>query len=111
MLRDDVLVYLNELSVKYGIRFGLAGSVARGRETKRSDIDIVIDNSRSLDFSIFRGIEDEAKAKFGKKVDLVFLNLLKEDDEEDDILLKSLGFGINEFSPYKEICREVLWVG
>lgn len=57
------------------IKAGIFGSYARGDETKKSDVDILI-KVKAKKFSLFdlAGLEIELEEKLGKKVDLLTYN-------------------------------------
>ena len=60
----------------YGVqRIALFGSMARGEETRKSDIDILVDfeEPRRKPLGLFKWIEleEELGARLGRKVDLV----------------------------------------
>lgn len=63
------------------VRAGIFGSYARGKATKKSDIDILIQPPKGIGFG-FAGIELELEKELKKKVDLLTYNsihpLLKE---------------------------------
>ena len=52
---------------------GLFGSYARGEQTSKSDIDLVVEPPEGIGFG-FAGIEIELSKQLGKKVDLVSYN-------------------------------------
>ena len=96
---------MEERMKKY--RVGFAGSCARGTNTAKSDIDVVVDTA-CLDFDEIDFIEKFFK---GRSVDVVQLQALKEEAEYEDSLMRSLGAGsVIEYSPYANISREVIWV-
>ena len=79
--RTEILDTLKGVYNKYdGIRLGLAGSYANNMATKNSDIDVVIDGD-----SMRMDIAEYIKSLFLLPVDILWLELLKEDDEEMDI--------------------------
>ena len=100
---------LNILKVVYnkydGVRIGLAGSYANNSATANSDIDVVIDGD-----SMRMDIAEHIKNLFNVPVDILWLELLKKDDEELDKFALSVGLPENEYSVYKTIKREVEWV-
>jgi len=68
---------------KYGVsRASLFGSVVRGEDTKKSDIDILIEMPKELTgldyFGAKMELKEELEKKLKKKVDLVEYNLIKE---------------------------------
>ena len=71
-LRDGILPVLEPYGVQ---RIALFGSMARGEETRKSDIDILVDfeEPRRKPLGLFKWIEleEELGARLGRKVDLV----------------------------------------
>lgn len=66
--------YKEQVAAKYGIeQFGVFGSVARGEQDDKSDIDVVIKLERPSFFTCF-GIQEELRKLFRRKVDLVTLH-------------------------------------
>jgi predicted nucleotidyltransferase len=107
---ESVLSFLKELNKPY--KLGVAGSVARGKETNKSDIDVVVDDTNGISIEQYEDameIVNLIKSHFKKNSDILFLLLIKEEDEQLDELLKSEGLPINENSAYKNILREVVW--
>lgn len=79
---DDILrklrSHLPELQRKYAIRsLGLFGSYVRGRTTRRSDLDILVEFDSAPTFFEFIEIEDYLSEITGVKVDLVMKKALK----------------------------------
>lgn len=105
LLRDEVLSKLSELNIGY--RVGIAGSVGRNRYNKRSDIDIVVDTD-SLTIEEIKRIKEHLSC-FQRKVDVLQLVLLKEEDLELDAFCRELDLPVNEDSVYKTVSREVIW--
>jgi hypothetical protein len=70
--RDAILPILEPYGVK---RIALFGSFVRGEETKKSDIDILVDfeepRRRPLGLFKWGELEDELRKRLGRKVDLV----------------------------------------
>ena len=71
-LRNEILPVLEPYGVK---RVALFGSVVRGEQTKKSDIDILVDfeDPRRKPLGLFKWgeLEDELGKRLGRKVDLV----------------------------------------
>ena len=121
MLRDEILAEIPNIKSNMigkdadgidiqDLRFGLAGSVAKNKVKKSSDIDIVID-SNGFSIENMEYIKSYLNDKFKRKVDILFLPLLKnEDDELDNIAIK-FNLPINMDSVYKTVNREVIWYG
>lgn len=102
----EILDILKSVYNKYdGVRIGLAGSFANNTATSTSDIDIVIDGD-----SMRMDIAEYIRSLFNIPVDILWLELLKEDDEELDRFALSIGLPENEYSAYKTIKKEVEWV-
>jgi len=57
---------------------GVFGSYARGEQTERSDLDILIDFDVNIDLLELIGLEQELSALLGIKVDLITLRSVKE---------------------------------
>ncbi len=71
---SQLAAYKNRFASKYGIeQIGLFGSVARGEETKDSDIDIVVKLQRP---SVMRcnGVRLDLEQLFHRSVDLITLH-------------------------------------
>lgn len=103
---EEILEKLKTVYDKYdNIKVGLAGSYANNKAKKHSDIDVVLDGD-----SMRMEIAEYIKSLFNITVDILWLDLLKADDEEMDNFSTSIGLGINEYSVYKTIKKEVIWV-
>ena len=99
----EILNILKSVYNNYdGVRIGLAGSYANNSATANSDIDVVIDGD-----SMRMDIAEYIKNLFNVPVDILWLELLKKDDEELDRFALSVGLPENEYSVYKTIKREV----
>ncbi len=64
----------------FGVKkIGIFGSFAKGKQTKKSDIDILVefDKSKSIGFFKFIRLEDKLSKKLRRKVDLVTKKALK----------------------------------
>lgn len=70
---EDNLERLKAFGVK---QLGIFGSVARGEETEKSDIDVLVDLERET-FDNYMGLLFYLEDLFGKKVDLAIKNSLK----------------------------------
>ena len=87
-------------------RFGLAGSYAKSTAQPDSDIDIVVSTSNLSPVQI-----DSIKSSFNDAdVDVLQLDLLREEDESLDRFAIQMGLPINNNSVYKTVSREVIWV-
>lgn len=70
---EDNLDRIKAFGVK---QLGIFGSVARGEETEKSDIDVLVDLERET-FDNYMGLLFYLEDLFGKKVDLAIKNSLK----------------------------------
>ena len=71
---DCLRAYKEQFADKYGIeQLGLFGSVARGEQDDKSDIDVVIEMSRPSFFTRM-SIKEEFQKLFRRKVDLITLH-------------------------------------
>lgn len=112
-MKEKILSVLKELSNEYpNIRFGLAGSYVNESYTSKSDVDIVLDAPESVMGSLDVNVNlyNTLSSKLGKEIDLVWLKLLKESSDESDNLARSMGIGINMYTPYRTIMNNVIWV-
>ena len=67
-----------ELKRRYKIReIGIFGSWVRGEERKGSDVDILVEFERPVDFFLFLELEEYISRLIGRKVDLVSKKALK----------------------------------
>ena len=105
----EVKEILDKLQTTYSqyknIKVGLAGSFANGVANEDSDIDVVIDGD-----STHTEIEEYIKSLFNIPVDILWMEILKQNDEELDNFALSLGLDINHYSVYKTIIHEIIWV-
>lgn len=62
----------------YVSRLGIFGSYSRGEAGENSDIDILVEFAKRVDFIQFLGLEEYLADILGLKVDLVTKNALKE---------------------------------
>lgn len=65
---------VDDICDKYGINYlGLFGSVARGEQTKNSDVDLLVkfDKKRKIGLFGLAEVQDEFEKRLGRKVDLV----------------------------------------
>ncbi|MBI5392831.1 nucleotidyltransferase family protein [Candidatus Woesearchaeota archaeon] len=69
-LKRKILPILKKHHIK---KAGIFGSYARGEQTKKSDIDILVELPSGIGFG-FAGIELELEKKLRKKVDLLTYN-------------------------------------
>ena len=76
-VKNEVLAYLRENKQRFKEEYGiknmyLFGSVARGEDNEKSDIDLLVefDYSKPMSLERFFGIIEELEKKFNKKIDL-----------------------------------------
>jgi uncharacterized protein len=73
-LADKLISQIVKILKKYDIKkAGIFGSYARGEQTAKSDIDILVEPPKNIGFG-FAGIQIELQDKLGRKVDLVSYN-------------------------------------
>jgi hypothetical protein len=66
------------LSEKYGVKeIGIFGSYVKGRQTKRSDLDLLVSFSKPVTLLQFISIENYLSETIGIKTDLVMKDSLK----------------------------------
>ena len=67
-----------EMESHYGVqRLGLFGSYVRGKQNKRSDIDILVTFTRDIDLFDFLDLREYLESQLRIKVDLVMESALK----------------------------------
>ena len=67
-----------EMESRYGVqRLGLFGSHVRGRQRKKSDIDILVTFNRDIDLFDFLDLREYLESQLRAKVDLVMETALK----------------------------------
>jgi uncharacterized protein len=67
-----------EMESRYGVqRLGLFGSYVRGRQKKKSDIDILVTFNRDIDLFDFLDLRTYLESQLQGKVDLVMETALK----------------------------------
>lgn len=66
------------LSRKFKVkRFGIFGSYVRGQARKSSDVDVLVEFSRSIDLLDFVALERYLAEQTGAKIDLVSMKALR----------------------------------
>lgn len=80
--REEILRILKQelpyLKEKFKVKtIGIFGSYVRGEQTKRSDIDMLVEFEAPVGFFKFIELEDYLSEKLGVKVDLVTPDALK----------------------------------
>ena len=79
------------LKQRYGVsNVGLFGSYSRNEQTEHSDIDLLVDFERPIDFFKLFEAEDYLKEKFGIKVEIVTRPALK--DRIKNRILKEVSY-------------------
>ena len=106
MKLNDIISILQTVYVKYdNIKLGVAGSYVNGTQREDSDIDIVIDgDSTRTDIMYY------IKSLFDMAVDILWVDLMRKEDEELDRFALDNDLPINQFSVYKTVMQEVRWV-
>jgi uncharacterized protein len=78
LIKTKLAVYKPILTKKYGVKeIGIFGSYVRGEQKKGSDIDILVDFTKSISLIEFIHLENELTDLLGVKVDLVMKTALK----------------------------------
>ena len=109
MQKDEILDIIKQIHINpifSGYRMGLAGSYANGTSESHSDIDIVV-STDSLTIPQIDLIKSYFK---GFDVDVLQLELLRQEDESLDSFSLSMNLPINNNSVYKTVSKEVIWV-
>ncbi len=86
LTKEEILVKLRELKPTLNKEFavkeiGLFGSFSDGSFTSESDIDLLVEFERPIGWKFF-SLEIYLEEKFGRKVDLVTKNALKDQIKE-----------------------------
>lgn len=103
---SKIVSILKPLYNKYSdIRIGIAGSYVNGTQSKNSDIDIVIDGD-----SMRVDIMEYIKGLFDVTVDVLWVDLMRQEDLELDNLAVACDLPVNKYSVYKTVMREVKWL-
>ena len=75
---DIIKSYRSEMESRYGVRrVGLFGSYVKGRQRKKSDIDILVAFSRDIDLFDFLDLREYLEARLHAKVDLAMESALR----------------------------------
>ena len=78
-IRSIIREHLPELRQQYGVRsLGIFGSYTRGKEKKRSDLDILVEFDRIGTLLEYIRLEDTLSELLGVRVDLVDRSTLKQ---------------------------------
>ena len=82
--------YKTQKAVQYGIsRIGIFGSVARGEQTEKSDVDICVDLKKPSLFILVH-IKEDLQRLFGKTVDIIRIRPEMDDLMKRDIMTEGL---------------------
>lgn len=77
-IKKIINAHRDELSDKFAVKkIGIFGSTLTGRQTKKSDIDILVEFSRPVGFVDFMKLENYLSELLQFKVDLVTRDALK----------------------------------
>lgn len=106
MKLNDIISILQTAYEKYdNVKLGVAGSYVNGTQREDSDIDIVIDgDSTRTDIMYY------IKGLFDMTVDILWVDLMRKEDEQLDRFALDNDLPINQFSVYKTVMQEVRWV-
>lgn len=106
MKLNDIIEILSKVYDKYdNIKLGIAGSYANGTQRADSDIDIVVDgDSTRVD------IMEYIKSLFNITVDVLWVDLMKQEDDDLDKFAQENGLLANPYSVYKTVMKEVKWI-
>lgn len=67
-----------ELRKTYGVKeIGIFGSYISGKQRRRSDIDILVEFEKDIDFFVFLDLKDALESLLNHKIDLVMKSALK----------------------------------
>lgn len=106
MKLNDIIKILKQVYNEYdNIRLGIAGSYVNGTQKFSSDIDVVIEGD-----SMRVDIIEYIKSLFDATVDVLWVDLMKKEDDELDRFALENGLPINKYSAYKTIMQEVRWI-
>ena len=104
-LNDIISILQTAYEKNDNIKLGVAGSYVNGTQREDSDIDIVIDgDSTRADIMYY------IKSLFDMAVDILWVDLMRKEDEELDRFALDNDLPINQFSVYKTVMQEVRWV-
>ncbi len=74
----EKLIENSSLLKKYHVsRIGIFGSYVNGKPTNKSDVDILIDFSETIDLFSYVNLSDSLSEMLMKKVDLISINGIK----------------------------------
>ena len=106
MKLNDIIEILRNVYDRYDdIKIGIAGSYVNGTQHTDSDIDVVVEgDSARVD------IMNYIKGLFTVTVDVLWVDLMKQEDDELDSFAIENGLPINPYSVYKTVMKEVKWI-
>lgn len=103
---NDIIAILRQVYNKYdNIKLGIAGSYVNDTQKLSSDIDVVIEGD-----SMRVDIMEYIKSLFDITVDVLWVDLMKKEDDELDKFAVANGLPINKYSAYKTVMQEVKWI-
>ena len=103
---NDIISVLRQAYNKYdNIKLGIAGSYANDTQNSSSDIDVVIEGD-----SMRVDIMEYIKSLFNITVDVLWVDLMKKEDDALDRFAVENGLPINKYSAYKTVMQEVRWI-
>jgi len=103
---NDIINILKQVYNKYdNIKLGIAGSYVNDTQKSSSDIDVVIEGD-----SMRVDIMEYIKSLFDITVDVLWVDLMKKEDDELDRLAVENGLPVNKYSVYKTVMQEVRWI-
>lgn len=106
MKLNEIIANLRTVYSKYdNVKLGIAGSYVNGTQEASSDIDVVIEGD-----SMRADIMEYIKSLFDITVDVLWLDLMKQEDDELDRFAVENGLPINKYSAYKTVMQEVRWI-
>ncbi len=106
MKLNEIIANLRTVYSKYdNVKLGIAGSYVNGTQEASSDIDVVIEGD-----SMRVDIMEYIKSLFDITVDVLWLDLMKQEDDELDRFAVENGLPINKYSAYKTVMQEVRWI-
>lgn len=77
-IKEKIIPHLSFLRKKYHVKkVGFFGSYSKGKETQKSDVDIMVELEYPIGFFDFIRLEDFLGKTLNKKVDLVTRKALK----------------------------------
>lgn len=77
-IKNEIKKSLPVLKDKYKVKsLGVFGSYVRGKQKKRSDVDILVEFEEAVSFFDFLALERDISKIIGRKVDLVMKTALK----------------------------------